>query len=162
MNLWIAGIVCGVLAAIWVPLSVVYGLLGFVGFFAWATFYSIGKHGYKAFGNTLLVNIVGLVWGIIIVQAAGLLAPMMGQLPGLGVSALIFTIFMVAEAKYAPALFIPGVFLGAAAYFAANFDMAAALIPLLCGAVIGYLSELGTIFLSKIFDKSKMTKSIDV
>lgn len=145
-----AGLVCGVLAAIWIPLSVAKGLLGFIAFLAWATYYACGEHGPKALGKTLVVNIVGVIWGLIMFKLAGVFGPALGQLPGLALAVFIGTVGMLVEAKYISYLtFIPGVFLGAAAFFGSQYNLAGAVIALVCGAVIAYLSEVGTGLIAK-------------
>lgn len=145
-----AGLVCGVLAAIWIPGSIVLGLVGFVAFLAWATYYAIGEHGTKAFGGTLIVNIAGVAWGFIMYTLAGVFGPVMGQLPGLALAIFIGTVGMLWEAKWVPFLkFIPGVFLGAAAFFGTQYSLKNALLGLICGAVIAFLSEKGTALLAK-------------
>ena len=140
-----AGLVCGVLAGIWIPLSVVAKFVGFVAFMAWATFYSCGDHGLKAFKSTLIHNITGLIWGWIMVALAGLFGPIFGQLLGLGIAVFIGTVGMIWGVKFIPFLtFIPGIFLGAASFFGAGYNFVAALIGLVCGAIIAYISEVGT------------------
>jgi hypothetical protein len=145
-----AGLVCGVLAGIWIPGSIVVGFTGWVAFLAWATYYAIGVHGLKAFKGTIIVNMVGVFWGFIMATLAGVFGPIMGQLPGLGLAVFIGTVFMLWQAKWIPALkFIPGVFLGAAAFFGSGYDLKGAIIALLCGAVIAFLSEKGSQLIAK-------------
>lgn len=142
------GISVGILAGLWTAVSVSLGLVTFAGFLSWASFYASGGkvNGLK---TSLILNFSGVVWGYLIVQLAGLLGPVVGGTVGLGLAVALGAAGMCWQAKISWLGFIPGAFIGCSAFFAANFDFMGAVIGLVCGAVLGYLSEVVALSIQK-------------
>lgn len=145
-----AGISIGVLAGIWAQFCGNIGLLAWVGFVAWACFYAAGGKA-SGLGKTLAANLSGVFWGFIIVAIMNLM-----NFPyGLGVAVVIGAFMMCAQAHISYLAFIPGSFAGCASYFGSNLDIKAAAISLICGALLGYVSEVIAVYLVKVFGKKE-------
>jgi len=141
------GISIGVLAGLftWVALTVTHiggwqaPLVVWVGFGAWACFYAAGGRTgglVKALGS----NAIGLVWGWLIFWAAGHV--LAGSAAVLGVFVAIASFGMCVQAAVPPLAFIPGAFVGAAAFFGNGAMFWATLVSLVVGALLAYASEL--------------------
>lgn len=153
------GISVGILAGLWTVSSISLGLLTWAGFLSWASFYACGG---KLVGlkTTLVMNFTGVVWGAIIVGLAGILGPFLGNLPALGVAVFFGAGGMCWQAKYISWLtFIPGAFIGCSTYFGSSFDFMGSVIGLICGGVLGYLSEQGGILLAKRANTTEEVKA---
>jgi hypothetical protein len=142
------GISVGILAGLWTAVSSALGLITFAGFLSWASFYASGGK-LKGLKTSLILNFSGVVWGFIIVKLAGVLGPIAGTTVGLGIAVAIGAAGMCWQAHISWLGFIPGAFIGCSTFFAANFDFTGSVIGLVCGAVLGYLSELGGLALQK-------------
>lgn len=136
----IISIVVGVLAGLWTIAAVQLNLIIFAGFMSWSTFFAVGG---KASGlkTTLLTNLSGVFWGVVIMFLSGILGPIFGQLIGLGLAVVIGAAIMCLQSKLSLFAYIPGTFIGCATYFGTNFDLPGTVIALILGAVIGYASE---------------------
>jgi hypothetical protein len=131
------GISIGVLAGIWAQVSGYVGLLAWVGFLAWASFYAAGG---KTDGlvKGLAANLSGVFWGWVIILIMGL----MPNFPyALGVAVVIPGFMICFQANYKYLSFIPGGFIGAAAYFGSGLDIKATALSLICGALLAFASE---------------------
>jgi Protein of unknown function (DUF1097) len=146
------GIVIGILVAIWVYISVgipSLGLIVWVGVIGWATFYAAGG-GMAALKKGIVCNIAGAV-------IAGIAATVAGMLPGglitLCLLLAVAVFIMCVMAKVDLLSFIPGSFLGAAAFFGSGVKLDASIVMLLvslvCGVVLGYISEAGAKAIAK-------------
>lgn len=142
------GISVGVLAGLWMVASSALGLLTFAGFLSWASFYAAGGKT-KGLKDTLILNFVGVVWGFLIVQMAGIFTPAIGASAGLGIAVAIGAASMCWQARIPTLAFIPGAFIGCSTFFGANLNFSGSVIGLICGGILGYLSELGGTLLSK-------------
>lgn len=127
----------GVLAAVWTEVSVVAGLVTWVAFLAWACFFAAGG-GATGFQRGLAANASGLVYGWLVAGFIGI-ATFEGALAiGVGVVAAL----MCLQAGWPPLSFIPGAFVGAAAYFGTAFSFWPTAIALVAGALLGWASAL--------------------
>lgn len=90
-----------------------------------------------------------MVWGFLIVQVADVFAPVVGAAAGLGIAVAIGAASMCWQAKIPTLAFIPGAFIGCSTFFGANLSFAETAIGLICGAFLGYVSELGATLLSR-------------
>lgn len=135
----IISLVVGVLAALWTVSAISLGFLTFAGFMAWSTFFASGgkKEGLK---TTLVTNLSGVLWGIIILELSKLFVPL-GLLPSWGLAVFIGAAAMCLQSKISLFAYIPGTFIGCATFFGANFDIQGTIIGLIIGAVLGYISE---------------------
>lgn len=151
MNLLLAlGLSIGVLAGVWAQVSSALALVTWVGFVAWASFYAAGgkKEGLL---KAVASNLSGVLWGFII----ALLLSAFGGMPlALGIAIAIGCFIMVIQANFKYLSFIPGAFAGCASYFGTGGDWKAAVIALIAGVVLGYLSEVIGVSLSNIGKKT--------
>lgn len=149
MNFLVAvGISIGVLAGIWAQFCGNIGLLSWVGFVSWACFYASGGKP-AGLAKTVASNLSGVFWGFVIVAIMNLL-----NFPyALGVAVVIGAFMMCVQAHISYLSFIPGAFAGCASYFGSGLDIKATAISLVCGAVLGYFSEVIALYMVKVFGK---------
>jgi len=149
MNFLVAvGISIGVLAGIWAQFCGNVGLVAWIGFVSWACFYAAGGKK-EGLGKTVAANLSGVFWGFIIITIMNLL-----NFPyALGVAVVIGAFMMCVQAHIKYLAFIPGAFAGCASYFGSGTDIKAAALSLICGAVLGYLSEVIALYMVKITSK---------
>jgi len=144
-----AGISIGVLAGMWAQFCGNFGLFSWVGFVSWACFYAAGGK-VEGLKKTLLANLSGVFWAFIIIVIMGL----MPNFPyALGVAVIIGAFAMCAQAHISLLGFIPGAFCGAASTFGGNLDYLSVAISLVCGAVLGYISEIIAVWLVNVTAK---------
>ena len=142
------GISVGVLAGLWMVASTAFGLLTFAGFLSWASFYAAGGQ-VKGLKDTLILNFSGVVWGFVIVQLANALTPVVGASAAWGIGVAIGAGAMCWQAHIPLLGFIPGAFIGCSTFFAASLDFKGSVIGLVCGAILGYVSQQGGLLLSR-------------
>lgn len=130
------GITIGVLAGIWTEVSTSFGLITWVAFAAWACFFAAGaKRG--GFFTTLPSNLSGVVYGWLIVWAAGAI----GGWPGaLAVSVAVGAFLMCLQANWKVLSFIPGAFVGTACFFGTSGNFSGTVIALVAGVSLAWLS----------------------
>ena len=140
------GISIGVLAGLftWFALSVTSlgnwtaPFVVWIGFAAWAVFYAAGG-GRPGLIKTLASTLSGLVWGWLILWAATKVSS--GSAAVLGLFVAIAAFGMCVQAAWGPLAFIPGAFVGAAAYFGNQGIFWATLASLVLGALLAFASE---------------------
>jgi hypothetical protein len=140
------GISIGVLAGIftWFALTVTHigswqaPFVVWIGFAAWACFYAAGG-GTAGLLKALASNASGAVWGWAILWVATHLSASSAAVLGLCVALGAFG--MCVQAAWGPLAFIPGAFVGAAAYFGNQGIFWATLASLVLGAVLAFASE---------------------
>jgi hypothetical protein len=141
------GISIGVLAGLWTVLALSVTSIGawqaplvvWIGFAAWATFYAAGGR-VPGLAKALGSNVSGLLWGFLLLWAATRIAE--GSAVVLGLFVAIAAFGMCVQAAWAPLAFIPGAFVGAAAFFGNGGVFWATLVSLVAGALLAYASEL--------------------
>lgn len=136
-NLTGIAISIGVLAAAWTQVSVLAGLVTWVAFLAWACFFAAGG-GAAGFQRGLAANVTGLVYGWLVAAFIGV-----ATFPGaLAIAVGVVAALMCLQAGWAPLSFIPGAFVGAAAYFGTAFSFWQTAIALVAGALLGWASAI--------------------
>ena len=90
--------------------------------------------------KTLAATLTGLAWGWLILWAATQVSAGSAAVLGLFVAVAAFA--MCVQAVLPPLAFIPGTFIGAAAYFGNQGIFWATLVSLVAGALPAYVSEL--------------------
>ena len=141
------GISIGVLAGLWtffaLSIPAVAGYQGpfvvWIGFAAWAVFYAAGGR-LPGLTKTLGSTLSGLLWGFVLLWAATQVRE--GSAAVLGLFVAVAAFGMCVQAAVPLLAFIPGAFVGAAAYFGSGGVFWATLISLVAGAVLAYASEL--------------------
>lgn len=149
------GISVGILAGLWTGVSTQFasfGLITYVGFLSWASFYAGGGK-VKGLKDSLILNFSGVIWAWIIVFLFNLLSPALGVVVSLSLAVMLGAAAMCWQAKFSFLGFIPGAFIGCSAYFATGFDFKGTVISLIAGAVLGYISEQGGLALQKATSK---------
>lgn len=150
------GISVGILAGLWTGVSTQYaafGLVTYVGFLSWASFYAGGGK-VKGLKDSLILNFSGVLWAWLIVWLFNLLSPSLGVIIALSLAVMLGAAGMCWQAHISFLGFIPGAFIGCSAYFATGFDFKGTVISLIAGAVLGYISEQGGLIIQKAFKKS--------
>jgi len=137
------GISIGVLIAGWTYVALGPGALPvWAGIVAWGCFFAAGG---KTTGltKTIASNLSGVLWAFLALQAATKLG---GGLPVLSAAVGVIAFLMVMQSKIPALGFIPGAFLGAATAVSvvvgAGGTWINAVIALVAGAVLGYVSEM--------------------
>lgn len=130
----------GIIAAIWAITTMNYGLNTFAGFLAWSTYFSTqgGKKGLK---TTLICNISGASWGVIIVFLNNLLIPYIGPIASVGLSTAFGAIFIILQSNIKILYYIPATFIGLSAFFASGNDYQSTVIALIIGGFLGIISD---------------------
>ena len=125
----------GVLAAVWTQVSVSLELVTWVGFLAWACYFAAGG-GRDGFTRGLAANVSGLVYGWLVAAFIGV-----ATFPGaLAIAVGVVAALMCLQAGWTTLSFIPGAFVGAAAYFGTTFSFWPTAIALVVGALLGWTS----------------------
>jgi len=144
-------ITVGLLAGLWTGVSTQYasfGLITFVGFLSWASFYADGGK-VKGLKDSLILNFSGVVWAWIIVIIFTALDPVLGTIVALSLAVTIGAAAMCMQAHFSFLSFIPGAFIGCSAYFATGFNFTGTVLSLVIGALLGYVSEYTALALQK-------------
>jgi hypothetical protein len=120
------------------------------GFLGWATFYAAGA-GKGGLIKGIPANLTGIFWGVVIVWIWGLLN---FNLFGAFLAVAIGAGMMCFQAHVKALGFIPGAFIGCSTFFAVGAAInGTVLIPavlgLLIGLILGYVSEQFAIYLNK-------------
>jgi hypothetical protein len=134
----------GVLIAFWTYVALGVGALPvWAGIVSWACFFAAGG---KTTGllKTLGSNLSGVLWAFLALLVYGRMGN--GNIAVLAVLVGLIAFIMVLQAKVDALSFIPGAFLGAATAVSvvvgANGTYVKAIIALVAGALLGYLSEM--------------------
>jgi hypothetical protein len=140
----------GVLAGLWGQFSPALGLVTWVGFVAWASFYAAGGKG-EGLKLSLAANLSGVIWAFLMVQVAAWfnISPLMGTTIAIGAAG------MVLQSKIKLLSFIPGAFMGCSCAFGMGLNIQATVPALLAGGVLGFASEYLGVQLSKATGKSQ-------
>ena len=138
------GITVGLLAGLWVYISGFMGIAGFAGFLGWATYFAVGQ-GKDGCAKAVASNLSGVFWGVITVYLMGLLPQGQWYLLAIILAAAI----MCWQANIPLLSFIPGTFIGNACFYANNNDWLTTAVGMLCGVLLGLVSDYSARSLSK-------------
>lgn len=141
------GISIGVLAGLWTVFALSVPAIGgyqapfvvWIGFAAWAVFYAAGGR-MPGLTKTLGSTLSGLLWGFALLWAATQVSA--GSAVVLGLFVALAAFGMCVQAAVPLLAFIPGAFVGAAAYFGNAGIFWSTLISLVAGALLAYASEI--------------------
>ncbi|GAU08159.1 DUF1097 domain-containing protein [Desulfoplanes formicivorans] len=133
-----------VLAGVFGQFSADWGMLGWIGFASWAAFFAAGG-GIKGAQKTVVTNLFGVAIGCAVVYIAsvtGMSNPMLLPLMG--------GVFIMCAAGYFSFLsFVPGSFIGCAAYLGSGALALESIASLLVGIILGFIAERGALMLAK-------------
>lgn len=136
-------ITVGLLAGAWVFFAPSIDIAAFTGFLGWASYFAVGGKKEGAI-KAVCCNLSGVLFGVLTILIAGLLPAHLG---------IIITILAAASMcfqAHIPLLsFIPGTFIGNACYYANGTDWYTTAIGLICGILLGFISDYWAQSLSK-------------
>ena len=140
------GISIGVLAGLFTWFAGTVTLLGswqspfvvWVGFASWACSYAASGRT-QGLVKALASNVSGVVWGWLIVWAAGQV--LAGSAAVLGLVVALAAFCMCVQAGWGPLAFIPGTFIGAASFFGNGTLFWSTVTSLVVGVLLAYASE---------------------
>ena len=156
------GVSIGVLAGLWTVVALTVSSVGgweaplvvWIGFAAWACFYAAGGR-LPGLAKALASNVSGLLWGAALLWASTQVAA--GSAVVLGLFVAVAAFGMCVQAALPVLAFIPGAFVGAAAYFGNGGLFWSTLASLIAGGLLAYASEL----LGDVVEKSLPGRRLD-
>lgn len=143
------GVTVGILAGAWCFAADTVGLISFTGFLGWATYFAAGGGVDKGVRLGLCANLSGVVWGVL----TTIICMTFPEVPYY-FFVIIFAGIMCWQAHVELLSFIPGTFVGNAAYYAAGAVGYGSDVNYLTGAVFTACGLACGIFLGILSDKS--------
>ena len=140
----------GILSGVWAWISASFGLITWVGFIGCTSYFASGGK-FKGLKKSILANLSGVLWAMCIILGTKYLG-------GTYISYILtgfFSFVMCIQAKGKLLEFIPGAFCGACATFGAGGNWSLVIISLICGGILGHVSDIGGTFLSLITRKKE-------
>ena len=155
------GISIGLLAGLWTVFALSVPAIGgwkapfvvWIGFAAWAVFYAAGGR-LTGLTKTLGSTLSGLLWGFALLWAATQVSS--GSAVVLGLFVALAAFGMCVQAALPLLAFIPGAFIGAAAYFGNAGVVWSTLASLVVGALLAFASEL----LGDVIEKALASRGV--
>ncbi|WP_138206118.1 DUF1097 domain-containing protein [Haloimpatiens lingqiaonensis] len=138
----------GILSGLWGFISASLGLITWVGFIGCTSYYASGGK-FIGFKKSILANLTGVLWAMAIIKFSSQFTSPYAAFIFTG----IFSFVMCIQAKFKLLEFIPGAFCGACSVFGVNGDWKAVTMALICGAILGYSSDMGGVLIHKLFGK---------
>ncbi|MEF2482880.1 DUF1097 domain-containing protein [Vibrio mimicus] len=142
-TLFAIALTTGILSGVWGGVAVSLGLLSWAGFLGCTSYFASPKDGLKGLGQSLLTNLSGVFWAMVIIHAS--------QWVGLEIVGYVVTsivaFMMCIQAKKSWLAYIPGTFIGSCATFAANGDWQLVVPSLILGGLFGYLMKASGLWL---------------
>lgn len=151
-------ITTGILSGIWGWLSISLGLITWAGFLGCTSYFASPKDGISGLGLSLLTNMSGVFWAMIIIQVSSLVSM---EIVGYVVTGLV-AFMMCIQAKQTLLSYIPGTFIGSCATFAADGNWKLVIPSIAIGAIFGYLMKaLGMMLKKKLGENEVNSLSIE-
>ncbi|ENM5814780.1 TPA: DUF1097 domain-containing protein [Vibrio mimicus] len=142
-TLFAIALTTGILSGVWGWVAVSLGLLSWAGFLGCTSYFASPKDGLKGLGQSLLTNLSGVFWAMVIIHAS--------QWVGLEIIGYVVTsivaFMMCIQAKKSWLAYIPGTFIGSCATFAADGDWQLVVSSLILGGLFGYLMKASGLWL---------------
>ncbi|AMG02288.1 DUF1097 domain-containing protein [Vibrio mimicus] len=142
-TLFAIALTTGILSGVWGWVAVSLGLLSWAGFLGCTSYFASPKDGLKGLGQSLLTNLSGVFWAMVIIHAS--------QWVGLEIIGYVVTsivaFMMCIQAKKSWLAYIPGTFIGSCATFAADGDWQLVVPSLILGGLFGYLMKASGLWL---------------
>lgn len=142
-TLFAIALTTGILSGVWGWVAVSLGLLSWAGFLGCTSYFASPKDGLKGLGQSLLTNLSGVFWAMVIIHAS--------QWVGLEIIGYVVTsivaFMMCIQAKKSWLAYIPGTFIGSCATFAVNGDWQLVVPSLILGGLFGYLMKASGLWL---------------
>ncbi|UGA57120.1 DUF1097 domain-containing protein [Vibrio sp. VB16] len=144
-------ITTGILSGIWGWLSISLGLLTWAGFLGCTSYFASPKEGVKGLGISLVTNMTGVFWALVIIEASNLISM---EIVGYVVTGLV-AFMMCIQAKQTWLNYIPGTFIGSCATFAADGNWTLVVPSIIVGGIFGYLMKASGLLLKTTLEKKK-------
>lgn len=125
----------GVLAGIWTQASIELGLITWVAFTAWATFFAAGG-GKDGVVKGLAANLSGVAWAYL----ASLFLEQATWNGAVAIAVTVLGVVLCLQAALPLLSFIPGAFIGTAVFFGTGFDLGGTVLALIAGSALGIVS----------------------
>ncbi|HFG1972607.1 DUF1097 domain-containing protein [Vibrio cholerae] len=133
----------GILSGVWGWIAVSLGLLSWAGFLGCTSYFASPKDGLKGLGQSLLTNLTGVFWAMVIIHASQWVGI---EIIGYVVTALVAFVMCI-QAQKSWLAYIPGTFIGCCATFAAEGNWQLVIPSLMLGGVFGYLMKASGLWL---------------
>lgn len=151
MNLLVyIAISVGVLSGVWAWMAATFGMVSWVGFVGWTSYYS-SEGMSKGLFKSLIANSTGIIYALLIINGSSIFT---NECWSYFLTAF-FSFLMVIQAKSKKLNFISGAFCGCFSTFGLNGNWLAVIPALLCGNILGYISQKLGIYFHNLFSKSK-------
>lgn len=138
----------GLISALWAWIAGQFMLKSWMGFLGSTSYFAISEKGFSGLRQSLIANVSGVSW------AAGSMALVAVTGPSVMVVITGFISFaMCTQARFKLLGFIPGSFIGACAFFAAESSWLSVVLTLCLGGGAGYLMQISGQWLSEHWRK---------
>ncbi|ENM3910563.1 DUF1097 domain-containing protein [Vibrio cholerae] len=142
-TLFAIALTTGILSGVWGWIAVSLGLLSWAGFLGCTSYFASPKDGLKGLGQSLLTNLTGVFWAMVIIYASQWVGI---EIIGYVVTALVAFIMCI-QAQKSWLAYIPGTFIGCCTTFAAAGNWQLVIPSLMLGGVFGYLMKASGLWL---------------
>ncbi|EOW2077085.1 DUF1097 domain-containing protein [Vibrio mimicus] len=154
-TLFAIALTTGILSGVWGWVAVSLGLLSWAGFLGCTSYFASPKDGLKGLGQSLLTNLSGVFWAMVIIHAS--------QWVGLEIIGYVVTsivaFMMCIQAKKSWLAYIPGTFIGSCATFAADGDWQLVVPSLILGGLFGYLMKASGLWLYQKLNQPRIVQT---
>lgn len=142
-TLFAIALTTGILSGVWGWIAVSLGLLSWAGFLGCTSYFASPKDGLKGLGQSLLTNLTGVFWAMVIIHASQWVGI---EIIGYVMTALVAFIMCI-QAQKSWLAYIPGTFIGCCATFAAEGNWQLVIPSLMLGGVFGYMMKASGLWL---------------
>lgn len=136
----------------WANVSAIIGASTWAGFMGTTTYFASGERFFKGWKKAIIANVVGVMWAIVCVEGIKVL-----HLPNVvAIMTGVISFGIVAQAKWKPLSYVPGVYIGTSTTFgllALNGTYLSAIIVLIMGSFLGFLTDAGAALIVKLTTK---------
>lgn len=150
-NRYQVAISAGLLTAVWCGIADIFHLVTWVGFAGCSTYFAQGRPGFQGVLLTWGTNLSGVFWAWVVFASGDYIESALLGYTITGITSAI----MCLQASNHKLAFIPGAFIGCFSTFAMQGDIAAVVLPLMLGALLGYVMVSFTQPLVLLTDKCK-------
>ncbi|WP_010296593.1 DUF1097 domain-containing protein [Clostridium senegalense] len=146
----ITAISVGIFSGLWAWISDSMGLIGWIGFIGCTSYFASGGN-FNGFKKSIFANLSGVLWAMAIMICSSYFVSSYWGYFFTG----FFSFVMCIQAKSKKLEFIPGAFCGCCCTFATSGNWKAVIPALLCGAVLGYVSDMAGFHVHSLLSKQK-------
>lgn len=140
----------GVLSGVWAWIAATFGMVSWTGFVGWTSYFSSGGK-FQGLIKSLFSNATGILWAMCIIKGSTLFHHAWWSY----MLTAFFSFVMCIQAKLKKLEFISGAFCGCFSTFGLNGHWQAVVPALLCGNILGYVSEMIGIYFHKLVGKKE-------